>query len=249
MLAGAGGAIGVGFAYGAVAALRRFGPADTPRLAAIAVDGQVLVYALVGDDVQRAAVRPRAGVAARARRSRRDAEARWTPRRRIQASTDAPGACGGRRSRWPSCSSSRAGCCCAASWRWWTRIPDSGPRAPSPRPSSFRPRGTTRTAATAFYARAVARVRSLPGVREATFTSDLPWTGYDENTGFSIVGRQFPRRRRTRRRATTSSRPATRTRPGTPLVAGRDLSPSDVEGRAARAPRQRKRRPQVLERR
>ena len=24
-------------------------------------------------------------------------------------------------------------------------------------------------------------------------TSDLPWTGYDENTGFGIVGRQFPR--------------------------------------------------------
>ena len=46
VLAGAGGAIGVLLAYGAVAALGRFGPADTPRLAAIAVNGPVLVYAL-----------------------------------------------------------------------------------------------------------------------------------------------------------------------------------------------------------
>ena len=43
-----------------------------------------------------------------------------------------------------------------------------------------------------FFRRAVERVRALPGVREATFSSDLPWTNYDENTSFSIVGRQFP---------------------------------------------------------
>ncbi len=30
----------------------------------------------------------------------------------------------------------------------------------------------------------------LPGVRDAGFGSDLPWTGYDENTGFGIVGRR-----------------------------------------------------------
>jgi predicted permease len=47
-------------------------------------------------------------------------------------------------------------------------------------------------AAAAFYDRLTERVRALPGVTAAGMTSDLPWTGYDENTGFGIVGRQFP---------------------------------------------------------
>jgi ABC-type antimicrobial peptide transport system permease subunit len=46
VLAGAGGALGVGLAYGAVWAVTRFGPADMPRLAMIAVDAQVLGLAL-----------------------------------------------------------------------------------------------------------------------------------------------------------------------------------------------------------
>lgn len=46
--------------------------------------------------------------------------------------------------------------------------------------------------AAAFFARLVDRVRALPGVEGAGLSSDLPWTGYDENTGFGIVGRQFP---------------------------------------------------------
>ena len=47
-------------------------------------------------------------------------------------------------------------------------------------------------ASAAFYQRAAERVRALPGVVDVAFSSDLPWTGYDENTGFAIVGRQFP---------------------------------------------------------
>ena len=46
MLAGVGGVLGVGLAYLAVALLARYGPADTPRLQMIAVDGQVLLYTL-----------------------------------------------------------------------------------------------------------------------------------------------------------------------------------------------------------
>jgi predicted permease len=33
---------------------------------------------------------------------------------------------------------------------------------------------------------------ALPGVRSAGVASNLPWTGYDENTSFDLVGRQAP---------------------------------------------------------
>jgi predicted permease len=82
--------------------------------------------------------------------------------------------------------------------------------------------------ATAFYTRAVARIRSLPGVREATFTSDLPWTGYDENTGFSIVGKPFPAREGPQARYHFISTGYARAT-GTPVVTGRDVSSSDVK--------------------
>ncbi len=38
----------------------------------------------------------------------------------------------------------------------------------------------------------LARVATLPGVQSAGLTSDLPWTGYDENAGFDIEGKTFP---------------------------------------------------------
>jgi predicted permease len=82
-------------------------------------------------------------------------------------------------------------------------------------------------AATGFYRRAAERVRALPGVREAAFSSDLPWTGYDENTGFSIVGR--PSNEDTEARYHFVTEGYTRAT-GTPLVAGRDLNSSDVSG-------------------
>jgi predicted permease len=43
----------------------------------------------------------------------------------------------------------------------------------------------------AFYRELVDRLAALPGVQGAAATSDLPWTGYDENTSFGIEGRQF----------------------------------------------------------
>ena len=41
----------------------------------------------------------------------------------------------------------------------------------------------------AFQSALVQRLKSIPGVRDAGVTTDLPWTGYDENTSFDIVGR------------------------------------------------------------
>jgi len=40
----------------------------------------------------------------------------------------------------------------------------------------------------AFYADAARKLRDLPGVRAAGFSTSVPWTGYDENAGFEIVG-------------------------------------------------------------
>ena len=45
--------------------------------------------------------------------------------------------------------------------------------------------------ASAFYRELMSRLAALPGVKGAAGTSDLPWTGYDENTSFGIEGRQF----------------------------------------------------------
>jgi predicted permease len=43
----------------------------------------------------------------------------------------------------------------------------------------------------AFYRELMTRLSTLPGASSAGGGSDLPWTGYDENTGFGIEGRQF----------------------------------------------------------
>lgn len=41
----------------------------------------------------------------------------------------------------------------------------------------------------AFQSEIVSRWQQIPGVRSAGFGSNLPWSGWDENTGFGIVGR------------------------------------------------------------
>ena len=56
-------------------------------------------------------------------------------------------------------------------------------------PQARYPKGPERVT---FYERLIARVAGLPGVRAAGATSDLPWTGYDENLSFNIEGRTFP---------------------------------------------------------
>jgi predicted permease len=43
-----------------------------------------------------------------------------------------------------------------------------------------------------FYGRLDSDLRSIPGVESAGIGSDLPWTGYDENTSFYIEGKQAP---------------------------------------------------------
>jgi predicted permease len=54
------------------------------------------------------------------------------------------------------------------------------------------PRATYKTEAVAaqFYDRLTAGLASMPGVESAGIGSDLPWTGYDDNAGFTIEGKQ-----------------------------------------------------------
>ena len=47
-------------------------------------------------------------------------------------------------------------------------------------------------AASRFYDQLVTNLSSIPGVQSAGAGSDLPWTGYDENTGFDIEGKKPP---------------------------------------------------------
>ena len=44
----------------------------------------------------------------------------------------------------------------------------------------------------AFYQRLIDQVSALPGVQSVGAGSDLPWTGYDENSSFNIEGKTFP---------------------------------------------------------
>jgi putative ABC transport system permease protein len=69
-------------------------------------------------------------------------------------------------------------------------------------------------------------VRALPGVRAVGFSSDLPWTGYDENTSFRIIGRQFPEGEGPEARYHFLT-PGFIAALGLPLRAGRDVSTSD----------------------
>jgi predicted permease len=43
-----------------------------------------------------------------------------------------------------------------------------------------------------FFRNLLSEVRRLPGVASAGLGTDLPWTGYDENLGFEIIGRPTP---------------------------------------------------------
>jgi predicted permease len=43
-----------------------------------------------------------------------------------------------------------------------------------------------------FFGQLVAGLQALPGVQSAGIGSDLPWTGYDDNSSFSIEGKQAP---------------------------------------------------------
>ncbi len=246
VLATVGGTIGVGLAYIAIAALARFGPSDMPRLQMIEVNAQVLFYAVAATlfsallfGLAPALRLVRAGVGGALKEGGRTVAGSPHQRlRRVLAAAEVALAfvlvvSSGLLLRSFVVDDS-------------ARIRDFSPRAHSLRRSSSLRHVTTRMAAADFYRRAAERVRALPGVREAAFSSDLPWTGYDENTSFSIVGRQFPDREGPEARYHFITHGYTRAT-GTPLVAGRELDAVRRTGRTARRAGERSRGDEVLE--
>ncbi len=72
----------------------------------------------------------------------------------------------------------------------------------------------------------VTALRSLPGVQSVGFGSDLPWTGYDDNSGFNIEGKQPPPHEGFHARYHMASTDYFRAL-GVPLVRGRFFDESD----------------------
>jgi predicted permease len=77
-----------------------------------------------------------------------------------------------------------------------------------------------------FYAEAGRRLREIPGVRAAGFSTSVPWTGYDDNTGFGIVGMTPPRGEQFEARYQAAS-PGFMEAIGTRLIKGRAISNAD----------------------
>jgi predicted permease len=227
VLAIGGGLLGVGLAYLAVEALAAFGPSDIPRLQMIAVNGDVLAYALAATIASALLFGlvpglrlARAGVGETLKEGGRTVAG--SPQRRLQQAL--------------------AGVQIALAFvlvvssglllRSFVSMIDTDP--------GFQPSGVitasielpaaryTRSAATEFFRRAAERVRTLPGVDAASFSSDLPWTGYDENTSFAIIGRSFPDGEGPEARYHFMTHGYTQAT-GRNVVSGRDLLPSDAE--------------------
>jgi putative ABC transport system permease protein len=227
VLAMIGGAIGVALAYLAVAAVARFGPADMPRLQMIAVNGRVLACTAAATLTSAlffgfapAFRLARAGLGEALKSGSRTVAGSPHQRlRRVLASAEV----------------ALAFVLVVASGllvRSFVSMVGTDP--------GFRPTGVITAslelptarydlpASAAFFERVAERIRALPGVREAAFSSDLPWTGYDENTGFSIVGRKTSDAEGPEARYHFLTSGYTRAT-GTPLIAGRDFTSSDVK--------------------
>jgi predicted permease len=77
-----------------------------------------------------------------------------------------------------------------------------------------------------FYDELVTRLQSIPGVQSAAVGTDLPWTGYDENAGFSVEGRSAEYNSQTAARYHGASVDYFRAL-GIPLVSGRFFTRHD----------------------
>jgi predicted permease len=227
VLALIGAGFGTALAYAAIEALSRFGPADMPRLASIAIDREVLLCALVASLVSALVfglapalrlVRTSVGESLK-EGTRAIAGSPHQRVRRVLASVQI----------------ALAFVLVAASGlllRSFVAMTTTNP--------GFEPAGAVTAsvelptarydadASAAFYARALERVRVLPGVEAAAFTSDLPWTGYDENTGFEIVGRSAADNESVEARYHFTT-PGYLRASGVPLIAGRELRASDTK--------------------
>jgi predicted permease len=81
---------------------------------------------------------------------------------------------------------------------------------------------------TRFYKNLVERLKTLPGVQSAGVASDIPWTGYDENSDFHIEGRPENPNESPEARYHFAT-PGYFETIGTPLLSGRSFALTDDE--------------------
>jgi predicted permease len=226
LLACLGATIGVAFAYAAVNALLAFAPADTPRLHMVSVDRAVLAYTLAATALTALLF----GLAPAVQLARADVAPA------LQGGRAAPGGAQHRLRRTLVAAEIALAFVLVVTSGLLLRSfasllkVDPGFRADHvltariTLPSARYPKLAE---AAGFFERLAERARALPGVRAAGFSSDLPWTGYDENTGFGIVGRTFPPNQGPEARYHFLT-PGFVAALGLPIRAGRDLAPGDV---------------------
>lgn len=225
LLAAVGATLGIGFAYGAVKTLIVLAPADTPRLQMVSVDRVVLGYTLATTALTALLF----GLAPALQLARADT----VPA--LQGGRGAPGGAQQRLRRALVAAEVAlaftlvvTGGLLLRSFASLLRVdpgfkPDHVLTAVVNLPQA---RYKTSADAAAFFDRLAERARALPGVRAAGLSSDLPWTGYDENTGFGIVGRTFPPGHDPEARYHFLT-PGLLGALGVPLLAGRDITSAD----------------------
>ena len=225
VLAATGGLFGVLAAYAAVGALATWGPADTPRLASVSVDGAVLLYTMTATLVTAILF----GLTPAIQLATGSVRETLTQSGRTTAGT------GHQRLRRLLVGAEVAlafvlvtsAALLLRSFVTLNRThPGFNPEGLLTASIGLPPLRYDTPAGVAFHARLAERVRALPGVRAAGLASDLPWTGYDENTSFGIVGRTYRPSEGPEARYHFVT-PGYLSAVGTPLVAGRDIAPSD----------------------
>jgi predicted permease len=190
LLAIVGGVLGIAVAYGALHALVTLAPADTPRLQMVSVDRTVLVYTLAATALTALLF----GLAPAIQLARADAAP-------MVGGRGAPGGAQQRLRRVLVVTEVALAFVVVVTGGLLVRSlnallqVDPGFRSDhvltavvNLPPARYREPAQT----IAFFDRLTERVRAMPGVRAVGLGSDLPWTGYDENTSFGIIGRQFP---------------------------------------------------------
>jgi len=229
LLASMGGAAGITLAYWAIEALRALGPEHLPRLQSVGVDGRILLFTL--------ALTLLTGVLFGL------APALQAGRVNLNESLKEGGrggVGGGRRRLRDALVIAEvalalvllvgAGLLMRSFWK--LQQTDPGFNAERVLTASLTLPGARYREApkiAAFQERLLERLAALPDAQAVGLTSDLPWTGYDENAGFTIEGRMAPPNDGPSARYHFASPDYFRAI-GVPLVAGRFFNAADRQG-------------------
>jgi predicted permease len=225
LLAMAGGVAGILLAQWAIDALRAFGPEQLPRLQAVSIDGRILLFtlgvtlltgllfglapALQAGRVDLNELLKEGGRGGSGRRRRlRDALVITEVALALALLTG-------------------AGLLIRSFWKLQQTDPGFNPeRVLTASLSLPGVRYGESSKAITFQQQLLERLAALPGVQSTGLTSDLPWTGYDENAGFIIEGKTFPPNDGPSARYHFVSSDYFRTI-GAPLIAGRFFNTDD----------------------